>query len=99
MDQILFLYRDHRFTIVLDKKKHENVFHSRMIKPYHRQNIAVKNLLTPTHYIPKTKFAFLLEIIHDIWDPRFKHNQKKRFGGVLTKRGIKVSARLSLPPN
>lgn len=68
-----------------------------MIKPYHRPNIAVKDLLNPTDDIPKTMDAFLSEIIHDEWDPRFGHSRQKEFDGVLTKESLKVVERSSLP--
>lgn len=67
-----FLYRDGRLSIVLDTKGCEHLFHSTILKAYHRPNTTIKDLLNSVDAgFLKTLESYLLEIVREEHDPRF----------------------------
>lgn len=94
-----FLYRDGRLSIVLDEKGREHLFHSTMLKPYQRPNMAIKDLLNPTdtEEAHAEIAANLVEMIHNEDDPRFIASRQKEYDGIVAKGGVKPIAISNIP--
>ena len=75
------------------------MFHSTMIKPYTRPYIPIRDLLNPVNKEENSLYIYLVQIVQDQFDPRFKISRQEEFDGVLQKGGVVPFDRSKLLPN
>lgn len=98
-----FLYRDGRLSVVLDNTGVEHLFHNTMLKPYTRPYISVRDIINPTYdsdiSTDNSLYSYLVQMIQDEFDPRFKDACLKEYNGNKNKGGVVPFLRSNLTPN
>lgn len=99
----IFLYRNGRLSFVLDDKSIEHLLHNTMLKTYKRPYLSIRDMLNPTDAqnpdISATVYSFLVQTVHDEFDPRFKDARQKEYDGIKQKGDVIPFPRSKLPPN
>lgn len=93
----MFSYRNGKLSIVLDDKRRIYLFHSTILKPYRRSNIAITDLLNPTNYQSSFLQTNLVGMIHEKHDARFTESRQKELNRIVFIGCVNVLDEYSLP--